>query len=203
MVQHNNIEEFHNTITDEKNTKPEFSISSSRGFTEWLANSRISLAFTTYKIGRLFFIGLQQDGKLSVFQRSFERCMGLYANGSSLYMSSIYQLLKFENILEKGTNHDDYDSLYAPQLSWITGDCDIHDISVDDTKNVIFVNTLFNCLAKPSQTHSFTPIWKPPFISDLVAEDRCHLNGLAMQNGKAQFVTSVSESDASDGWRDY
>ncbi len=42
---------------------------------------------------------------------------------------------------------------------------------------------LYNCLATPSERHSFTPIWKPPFISKIVKEDRCHLNGLAMEDG--------------------
>src|SRR4029079_10534159 len=62
--------------------------------------------------------------------------------------------------------------------------------------------TLYNCLATPSERHSFTPIWKPPFISKIVKEDRCHLNGLAMQDGVPRYVTAVSKSDTIDGWRD-
>ena len=33
-------------------------------------------------------------------------------------------------------------------------------------------------------------------------EDRCHLNGLAMDAGKPAFVTAVSRSNTIDGWRD-
>ena len=34
-----------------------FSLDTSRGLTQWLAQRNISLAFTTYQVGKLFFIG--------------------------------------------------------------------------------------------------------------------------------------------------
>ncbi|MEH1864571.1 MAG: TIGR03032 family protein [Nostoc sp.] len=183
-------------------------INASRQFTPWLLEQNISLAFTTYQAGKLFFIGLQQGGKLSVFERTFERCMGLYACGNSLYMSSLYQLWRFENTLQPGQVHDNYDAVYLPQVSYVTGDLDIHDIALsnsqanNDSENLIFVNTLFSCLARVSQTQSFIPLWQPPFISKLAAEDRCHLNGLAMRDGQPRYVTAVSQSDVAEGWRD-
>lgn len=45
-------------------------------------------------------------------------------------------------------------------------------------------------------------LWKPPFISSLIDEDRCHLNGLTMEDGRPAYVTAVSRSDTIDGWRD-
>jgi uncharacterized protein (TIGR03032 family) len=182
-------------------TKPSLEINASRQFTLWLAEQKLSLAFTTYQAGKLFLIGLKPDGKLSVFERSFERSMGLYAAGSSLYMSSLYQLWRFENVLKPGQKNNDYDALYVPQMSYVTGDLDIHDVVVSND-GLVFVNTLFSCLAKVSETHSFVPLWKPPFISKLAAEDRCHLNGLALVEGKLRYVTAVSQSDVAEGWRD-
>ena len=64
------------------------------------------------------------------------------------------------------------------------------------------MNTLFWCLATVSQTHSFALVWKPKHISKLAAEDRCHLNGMAMENGTPKYVTSIGLSDAADGWRE-
>jgi uncharacterized protein (TIGR03032 family) len=66
---------------------------------------------------------------------------------------------------------------------------------------VIFVNTKYSCLATTSTRHGFKPIWKPKFISKLAAEDRCHLNGLAMEDGRPRYVTAVSSSDVVTGWR--
>ncbi|MEH2437960.1 MAG: TIGR03032 family protein [Nostoc sp.] len=195
---------------DSNINKPSLEINASRQFTPWLYEQNLSLSFTTYQAGKLFFIGLQPNGKLSVFERSFERCMGLYANGNSLYMSSLYQLWRFENIIQPGQNHQSYDALYLPQMSYVTGDLDIHDIALrraeeKDLKSqkLVFVNTLFSCLATASETHSFVPLWKPNFISKLAAEDRCHLNGLAMQQGKPKYVTAVSQSDVAEGWREH
>ena len=67
---------------------------------------------------------------------------------------------------------------------------------------LVFANTLFNCLSTVSETHSFLPLWQPPFISQLIAEDRCHLNGIALQDGEVSFVTTVGQTDLADGWRD-
>jgi uncharacterized protein (TIGR03032 family) len=92
--------------------------------------------------------------------------------------------------------------MYVPQVGYVTGDLDVHDLVVDVSDKVIFVNTLFNCLATVSEKYSFIPLWQPPFISKLAAEDRCHLNGLAMREGKPNYVTVVSQSDVVDGWRD-
>ncbi|HEY9893278.1 MAG TPA: TIGR03032 family protein, partial [Candidatus Sericytochromatia bacterium] len=183
-------------------SRPSLEITSSRQFSAWLGEQKSSLAFTTYQVGKVFFIGLQPTGKLSVFERNFDRCMGLWADSSRLYLSSLYQLWRFENALEPGQFHNGYDCMYVPQVGYVTGDLDVHDLAVDVSDKVVFVNTLFNCLATVSEKYSFIPLWQPPFISKLAAEDRCHLNGLAMREGKPNYVTVVSQSDVVDGWRD-
>jgi uncharacterized protein (TIGR03032 family) len=75
-------------------------------------------------------------------------------------------------------------------------------MAVDGGGRLVFVNTKYSCLATLSDRHSFKPLWKPSFISKLAPEDRCHLNGLAMQNGRPRYVTAVSRSDVVDGWRE-
>ena len=183
-------------------TEPIFELTSSRQFPQWLAEQQLSLAFTTYQAGKLFFIGLQESGQLAIFERSFNRCLGLWGDGQTLWMSSLYQMWRFENVLQAGQSAGGADRLFVPQVGYVTGDLDIHDVAVEQGGRVVFVNTLFSCLATLSETHSFTPIWKPAFVSRLAAEDRCHLNGLALQDGQAKYVTAVSQSDVADGWRD-
>jgi uncharacterized protein (TIGR03032 family) len=181
---------------------PALEIDASRQFTNWMLEQKLSLGFTTYQAGKLFLLGLQPNGRLSVFERTFNRCLGLWGDGQTLWMSSLYQLWRFENVMEPGQSASGYDRLYVPQVGYTTGDLDIHDVAVEKSSRVVFVNTLFGCLATISDTHSFIPLWKPPFISKLAAEDRCHLNGLALEHGKAKYVTAVSQSDVADGWRD-
>ena len=152
-------------MSNTASSSPPLEIQASRQFPDWLQEHKLSLAFSTYQVGKLFLIGLQPNGKLSVFERTFERCMGLYAQGSSLYMSSLYQLWRFENALQAGQVSNDYDAIYVPQVGYVTGDIDIHDIaqiqegqpnesnSFSMPEGIIFVNTLFNCLATTSESH--------------------------------------------------
>jgi uncharacterized protein (TIGR03032 family) len=49
--------------------------------------------------------------------------------------------------------------------------------------------------------YSFVPRWRPPFISTLAAEDRCHLNGLAIVEGQPKYVTALGDTDTAGGWR--
>lgn len=190
-------------MTEADAISPSFEFIPSRHFPEWLAEQKLSLAFTTYQAGKLFMIGLQPNGRLSMFERTFNRCMGLWADGQTLWMSSLYQLWRFENALPPGEQSNGFDRLFVPQVAYTTGDLDIHDIAVDGAGQPVFVNSLFSCLAQPSQTKSFRPTWKPGFISALAPEDRCHLNGLAMEGGNPAFVTAVADSDVADGWRDH
>lgn len=183
--------------------QPAFALTTSRGFAGWLAGTGGSLAFTTYQGGKVFFLGIKPDGKLAVFERSFPRCMGLAVtpDARTILMATQVQLYRFDNILPPGETQGAFDAVYGPHQTWITGDIDIHDIGFGPD-GPVFANTLFNCLATTAEGHSFRPLWRPPFISALVPEDRCHLNGLAMDQGRPAYVTCVSRSDVSDGWRD-
>jgi uncharacterized protein (TIGR03032 family) len=165
---------------------------------------RAILAFTTYQTGKLFLIGLQPDGKFSVFERTFERCMGLCApDSNTLWVTTLYHMWRFENAIPAGQAANGFDRLFVPQAAYTTGDVDAHEIAMNASGRPVFVNTLFSCLAEPSETHSFRPIWKPPFITKFAAEDRCHLNGLAMEAGEPHYVTAVSTTDVHEGWREH
>lgn len=182
-----------------------FALTTSRHFPEWLASTGGGLAFTTYQAGKLFLLGIKADGKLSVFERTFPRCMGLAvgADGRSLALATQYQVQRFDNVLPPGeASAQGFDAVYAPHAAWVTGDVDAHDVGFGADGRPLFVNTLFACIAAVSDGHSFRPVWKPPFISRLAAEDRCHLNGMAMEDGRPRYATAVSRSDAADGWRD-
>lgn len=178
-------------------------VGGSRHFTGWLAGQRVGLAFTTCEAGKLFLVGQHPDGRLAVVERTFPRCTGLWADGQTLWLGTQYQLWRFENFLAAGQRHQGADRLYVPKVGHTTGDLDTHDVAVEDGGRVVFVATRFNCLATLSERLSFTPLWRPPFVSKLAAEDRCHLNGLALADGRARYVTAVGASDVLDGWRDH
>ncbi len=183
--------------------EPWLEVSSSAGFSDWLAEHRVSLAFTTYQTSKLFVIGRLADGRLSVVERTFNRCMGLWGDGQTLWMSSQCQIWRFVNVLRPGAVHEGYDRLYLPKTAHTTGYLDVHDLALDSKGRLVFVVTMFGCLGGLSERFSFTPLWRPPFLTGLAAEDRCHLNGLAMDEGRVRFVTAVSRTDTAEGWRDH
>ncbi len=193
------------TVRSEQAAPPErpwLEVLGSRHLSVWLAEHNTSLAFTTYQLGKLFLVGRQVGDRFSVFERTFSRCMGLWSDGQTIWMSSLYQLWRLENALRPGHLHEGYDALYVPREAYTTGDVDMHDLVIEQSGRVVFVNTAFSCLATLSSRFSFKPLWRPPFVSKLVAQDRCHLNGLALVNGRVAYVTAVSQSDVTDGWRD-
>jgi uncharacterized protein (TIGR03032 family) len=133
--------------------------------------------------------------------------MGICVDGPGrLTLASGAQVVWFENVLAPHERINDafdaFDACYVPRTFHLTGDLDLHDIGVDRDDRPIFVNTRFNCLATLSPKHSFSPIWRPPFVSGMLDGDKCHLNGLAMLKGQPAYVTAVSRSDVIDGWRD-
>jgi len=179
------------------------SITVSRGFNAWLRSHDTSLAFTSYQTGQLFLVGSHPNGTVSFNQQNFERAMGLCWMPGRLYLGSLFQLWRFENMLRPGeVANQAFDALLVPRNAQTIGDVDIHEVGIDAEGRVVFVNTKYSCLCTLDLTHSFKPVWQPPFISKLAPEDRCHLNGLAMDKGKPRFVTAVSRSDVLTGWRE-
>ena len=178
-------------------------ISVSRGLNAWLRARRTSLAFTSYQTGQLFLVGSHPNGTISFNQQNFSRAMGVCWRPGRLYLGSLFQLWRLEDMLRPGEiGNRIFDAVLVPRNAQTTGDVDIHEVAVDGSGRVIFVNTKYSCLATLDLTHSFKPIWKPRFISKLAPEDRCHLNGLAMDKGEPRFVTAVSRSDVLAGWRE-
>lgn len=184
-------------------TKLKVEKSCSRGLAGWLGQNRLSLAITSYQSGRIYLVGSDRQGRVSFFERIFERAMGVVGNAQRIYLGGLYQLWRFENVLRPNEIiHGQFDKCYVPRNAQTIGDLDIHELGIRKNGKVVFVNTKYSCIAELSQTHSFKAIWKPNFISKLAPEDRCHLNGLAMVDGEPRYVTAVCRSDSVDGWRD-
>lgn len=180
----------------------------SQGFTDWLAEAELSLALTTYQAGRLILLGCRPDGSLRGHERMIEQCQGLWTDGTTLWASGKAMLWRFVNDLPPGNaTPQGAERRFVPREGRVTGALDIHDIGIGtmagmDRPGPVFVNTLFSCLATVSETANFRALWRPRFVSALLPEDRCHLNGLAMDGARPAFVTAIGRSDVADGWRE-
>jgi uncharacterized protein (TIGR03032 family) len=175
----------------------------SPGLAGWLLDQKVSLAFTSYQTGRLITVGVAPDGRVSFNEQNYARAMGLHADGDGLYVASLFQIWRLKNMLRPGEfANRAHDRVFVPRLAHTTGYVDAHDLGVEPSGRIVFVSSLYSCLATVDDTFSFRPIWKPPFISQLAPEDRCHLNGLAMSGGAPRFVTALGRTDRPGGWRE-
>jgi uncharacterized protein (TIGR03032 family) len=175
-------------------------VSTSRRFTLWLQQQKCSLMFTTYGTGQLCCVGAQSNGELSFQQTPYGHAQGLWASEQTVWLAVRSVLWRLENALGNGERAGHFDRLYEPRLTYITGDLDIHEVGVAG-QQVLFANTRYSCLAAPSRTHNFKPLWKPAFVSGLAPDDRCHLNGMAIADGEPCYVTALGATDTAEGWR--
>lgn len=184
---------------------PKIEIATSPGFGDWLGSIGGSLVFTAYHSAKVVFVGRGlEDGALALSEGTFPRCMGIGAHPSmrALVLATKHQLVRFENLLPPGVVYEGHDAIFSPHRTWVTGYLDIHDVAMMADKSLVFVNTMFSALSTVSDGYSFKPIWQPAFITDLVPEDRCHMNGMAIEGNQPRFVTALGGTNVEKGWRE-
>jgi uncharacterized protein (TIGR03032 family) len=177
-------------------------------FSAILEELGISVLVTTYQAGKL--VMLRPDGdRLNTHFRSFIRPMGLAVDGDRLAIGTSLEIWEYHNtpaVARRLEPQGSHDACFLPRSSVCTGDIQIHEMAWADNggddRDLWFVNTRFSCLCTRSATHSFVPRWLPPFVTELVPEDRCHLNGLGLVDGRPAFVTALGATNTPRGWRD-
>ncbi len=177
----------------------------STSFPGWLQAAGGSIVLTTYQAGKVGIIGW--DGRqVTLLFRDFPKPMGLDVDGPRLLLATRHHVIELANapllayeFLEGQPGR--YDALYLPRVTYDTGDLNVHDVAFG-VDTLWLVTTRFSCLCSPSREYSFIPRWRPPFITEVVPEDRCHLNGLAMEGGEPRFVTALGATDVVGGWRE-
>ncbi len=163
-----------------------------------------SLLVTTYQAGKLVLVRDEGD-HLNAHFRAFQAPMGMALNGDRLAIGTKTQVWEFVNVPAVAARLDPpgrHDACYLPRSSHFTGDIQIHEMAWGAGGELWLVNTRFSCLCTLDRSASFTPRWRPPFVSELEPSDRCHLNGLGMVEGKPKYVTALGETDTVGGWRE-
>jgi uncharacterized protein (TIGR03032 family) len=188
---------------------------------EVLTSAGCSLLVSTYQAGQLVAVGVD-DGRVNLSFRHFDRAMGVAVDpadapsaagrtGPGLTVGSktqVWSLRSFPDIARQLPGAQ-YDGCYLPRSSTFTGPVQGHEVvwgrDADGVPELWMVNTAFSCLvglaAPESAEHNFVPRWRPPFITSMAAEDRCHLNGLALRDGRPAFVSLMAATDEPAGWR--
>ena len=159
---------------------------------------------SVYQANKLIFVSAGDSGHLVQSSQDFEVPMGIAVGKDLLNVATRDQIvtLSYSHALASRypQQSDTCDGQYVPQTRYPCGPLKIHDLAWG-TDELWAVNTLFSCLAVTDGQHSLNFRWHPPFISELVPEDRCHLNGIAMLDHRPEFVTALGKTNSSEGWR--
>ncbi len=188
-----------------------------------LSQIGVSLLVSTYQAGKVVAVGVAQ-GELILSYHNFERAMGLAVKPDGLAVGARAQVWFLKSALDLASRVEPagrHDACFLTRSSHFTGEIQAHELAWASTNSLSpgapggrgqgegelwLVNTAFGCLCTLDVGHSFVPRWRPPFLTALAAEDRCHLNGMAMAPGEQgalapRYVTALSETDTPQGWR--
>lgn len=183
---------------------------------EIFAQLNLSLVVSTYQAGKVILVRYDgppaahngtangQAGTLNTHFRAFQKPMGIAMQGQRLAIGgqkSVWELRNMPAVARKLEPAGKHDACFLPRRIHVTGNIDIHEMAYAADGELWLVNTRFGCLCTLDAEHSFHPRWRPPFLSAYAPEDRCHLNGLAMVNGRPKYVTALGATDTQGGWR--
>ncbi len=193
-------------MTNPPTNPPEpFSCTNSPNLPELLQQLNCTIAISTYQAGKVVFISAIDENNLVQLPRNFQKAMGLAIRDHQMAVATKNEVVVLGNAQGLAPNYgpqpNTYDALYVPRAVYYTGEVDIHDMEWGE-KGLYAVNTRFSCISLINDRFSFEPVWKPSFITDLQPADRCHLNGMVMQNGAPKYATALGQSDTGKGWRD-
>jgi uncharacterized protein (TIGR03032 family) len=168
-----------------------------------LRNLRASVLVSTYQAGKVVVVGVDEQGSLALTFHNFERAMGVAVRPDRIAVGTLNQIWLLRANPDIGPKlglPGRHDACFLARSSHMTGDIQVHEMAWVG-EELWMVNTLFSCLCTLHERHSFEPRWRPPFITALAPEDRCHLNGFALEDGRPKYVTAMAETDTPRGWR--
>jgi uncharacterized protein (TIGR03032 family) len=188
--------------TDTRVSSP-FASQATSTFTELLARAASTLVVTTYQTNRVVFVRAR-GGAVNTHFRAYDKPMGVAVAPGRIALGTRHEVWDLRDMPEAAAKVGDpgsHDACYLPRNRHVTGDIAVHDLAFAQGE-LWLVATAFSCLATLDAEHSFVPRWTPAFITRLAAEDRCHLNGLAVLDDRVAFVTALGTTDTAGGWRE-
>jgi uncharacterized protein (TIGR03032 family) len=184
---------------------PPFSYTYSDNINKLLGDLRFSLAVTLCNTGKLVMFSPTYHGKLVQLPRNIPRPMGMAVWEERFAIAAKNEVIihnnesDLANLYPKQPNT--YDALFLPRVTMHCGALDLHEIEWT-SRGLVAINTKFSCLSLINANHAFSVEWKPNFVTEMLPEDRCHLNGLACEDGIPKYVTALGVTDSARGWKE-
>jgi len=190
---------------EQKGPPPPFSYTYSPNMPELLWQLNASVVISTYQTGKVVILSPKDTEELIQLPRTFDKPMGMAIQDHKLAIATRKEIIVTANSTQIAKTYQDkpntYDAMFVPRVQYFSGEVDIHDLEWMG-KQLLAVNTLFSCLVIVDENCSFRPKWKPNFVTEIMPEDRCHLNGVAMIDDKPRYVTALGQTNTAKGWRE-
>ena len=155
-----------------------FSCSYTPDVPDILKDLECTLVLSTYQANRVLLLGPGGSGMVQL-AREFAKPMGIAVEGDRMALALKEEVLVLANAENLAGGYPQaphkYDALFMPRSVYYTGELDLHDLCWG-RDGLWAVNTIFSCLSLVDERCSFIPRWRPPFVTETVPEDRCHLN---------------------------
>jgi uncharacterized protein (TIGR03032 family) len=211
------------TKTKTQSQELQFEVHSSTTAVQFFLQHNISVLATAYKSNVVFCIGATKEdtkanpklppNRLSVFYSSYNHPMAIALSQRSdvqeVWLATKSHLIR---MCDAGPEYCDsgpscggggpFTSTLVPRQLHAIGDQDVHGIYTQDINQPLFLSTSFCALCrldteKPEQTTNV--VWKPPFVSEIQPEDRCHFNGVCLMEKPNTHVVCAKRMLMTDG----
>ena len=170
-----------------------------------------TLVVSTYQAGKVIFIRAISPEAIEQHFLDFPRPMGLAVSDQRIAVATRDEVVVLTSTLAEGSTKSRYvdsgptigmaEHSYVQEKTYFSGEVDTHDLAWGKD-GLWAINTLLSSVALTDENSDFESQWRPPFVSDVVPEDRCHLNSMAMVDGRPEYVTAFGEVDTFEGWRE-
>jgi uncharacterized protein (TIGR03032 family) len=175
----------------------------SPSFVRLLEQLGCSLIISNYQSSTVMTFSGLGDGRPVQMYAPFQAAMGLALDGDRLAVGGKNEVVVLSNVRKLAPSLPKYpnffDGYFVPRMRYAVGECALHDMAFVD-RDIVAVNTAYSCICRLDGFHNFVPEWQPPWISEIRPGDRCHLNGMVLQNGEVRYATALGTSDEPRGW---
>ena len=182
----------------------DLSVKYNQEFKNVLKSTGSTLIMSVYQAGKLIMLHVSDDNVLKMTPVSYPKPMGLAIHGKQFGIATKTELHVYTDgntdSRKISLGEREYDHLYFPRVTYHVGPLDLHDINFVSGE-LIAVNTRFSCIAAFDSLSNFRPIWQPHFITEITPEDRCHLNGMAVEDNEPLYVTALGKGNSKQSWR--
>lgn len=162
---------------------------------EWNALIKASLVVSTYWGNDVLTITNGNAEKIAS-----DRPKGIYYQKPYLKIATWGNLWTFREYTQPHITRQvdpDCDAIFVPKRFEETGNIGSREIAGN-----FIASSKLSCVVQLDDAFTVSPVWKPHWITDVVAEDRCHVNGIALdENGNLKYVTALGTGNKKESWR--